>query len=557
MPKYQDMSMNFLPYSDTIAVIATAFPLGVLAILCAFHCSLYFFYKHERYNIYFASLCGVLALNGVSGMLPLITEMNATASAIVTGVFRISTTASGLALMPAIYATLHRSIPKKFYTIIVPVLTVSFLNALFPNAWSVWISLAVVCTLLFEVGRTAYWTILFGRDGAIILGTGATLFVGTSLFFWLNILWGGNLSALEKSLYNIADMLIMPITLALWTARHFATTYRSLAEQTEEVRLLSAATLRQEQEKRAMIEAQNEELERLVAERTEEVRRQIELLEKANEEIQRQMDIQAQQSAEIQFANARLQEQNERLKELNAEKNEFLGIAAHDLKNPLGNIMMLTEMLRGADERKLDAKKIKEAIELIAMTCRRMLRLIENLLDVSKFEQGIITLQRVRVDFGKKTHFVVEAHRRAAEQKEIDIDVEIPDESPVCADALALQQVIDNIVSNAVKYSPKGKKIFVWVRGEESAKEQTRTFLLSVQDEGQGLTEEDKKKLFGKFVRLSAQPTAGEHSTGLGLYIVKRLVESMGGSVWCESVFGEGATFFVRLPAWEHEKDTE
>jgi signal transduction histidine kinase len=104
--------------------------------------------------------------------------------------------------------------------------------------------------------------------------------------------------------------------------------------------------------------------------------------------------------------------------------------------------------------------------------------------------------------------------------------------------------VLDNIVSNAVKYSPHDKQ--VWVRlKEDKANKKVR---VEVQDEGPGFSEEDKKKLFGKFARLSAKPTGGEHSTGLGLSIVKRLAEAMGANIWCESTLGKGAMFVIEFP---------
>jgi signal transduction histidine kinase len=101
--------------------------------------------------------------------------------------------------------------------------------------------------------------------------------------------------------------------------------------------------------------------------------------------------------------------------------------------------------------------------------------------------------------------------------------------------------VLDNLISNAIKYSPPGREVFVRVsRSTASAR-------IEVQDQGPGLTAEDQRKLFGKFARLSARPTGNESSTGLGLAITKRLVDAMGGRIWCESSPGQGATFFVEL----------
>jgi len=103
-------------------------------------------------------------------------------------------------------------------------------------------------------------------------------------------------------------------------------------------------------------------------------------------------------------------------------------------------------------------------------------------------------------------------------------------------------QVLDNLLSNAVKYSPHGKNIFIRLRQDENY------LRCEIQDEGPGLSEEEKPQLFNKFSRLDAQPTGGEHSTGLGLFIVKKLVEAMNGKVWCESELGQGATFIVAFP---------
>lgn len=109
-------------------------------------------------------------------------------------------------------------------------------------------------------------------------------------------------------------------------------------------------------------------------------------------------------------------------------------------------------------------------------------------------------------------------------------------------DASAMTQVIDNLVSNAIKYSPKGKSIQIRLLHE------TDSVRIEVQDEGPGLSEVDQKKLFGKFARLSAKPTGGEQSTGLGLSIVKRMAETMHGQIRCRSTLGQGATFIATFP---------
>jgi signal transduction histidine kinase len=138
---------------------------------------------------------------------------------------------------------------------------------------------------------------------------------------------------------------------------------------------------------------------------------------------------------------------------------------------------------------------------------------------------------------------VVESYFGRAEEKAILLEFIPPKETIICfTDALAFSQVMDNLVSNAVKYSPHNTH--VWVEAVSTP----HAVRIAVRDEGPGLSDEDQSRLFGKFARLSAQPTGGEHSTGLGLSIVKKMVESMNGKVWCDSEQGHGAVFVVELP---------
>jgi signal transduction histidine kinase len=296
-----------------------------------------------------------------------------------------------------------------------------------------------------------------------------------------------------------------------------------------------------------MLQESEQVLERQVAERTHD-------LQAANEEIQRQMFIQAEQAREIEIANSQLEElnsvlqtQNRELTEVNTEKNELMGIVAHDLKNPIGAVLGLAEMIQSGVVENNDIPKVAENI---VRTAERMSDLVRNVLDVNRLEQGGMHLYFVTFDITSLVESVVWQYQAPAEAKQITphFHAEATEEFPalIHADEQALSQVLDNLVSNAVKYSPQGKNIFVRViRTEYSVR-------VEVQDEGPGISAEDQKRLFGKFARLSAQPTGGEHSTGLGLSIVKKLVEAMNGRVWCESELDKGipgATFIVELPA--------
>ncbi len=302
-----------------------------------------------------------------------------------------------------------------------------------------------------------------------------------------------------------------------------------------------------------LVDARNHELEQQVSERTQE-------LTDANAEIQRQMDIQVEQSREIEVANSELQEKNEMLSVLNVEKDEFLGIAAHDLKNPLSAIHGVADMLLlYEDELKKEQKQ--QLLQSIVASSERMFELIKNLLDINAFERNGIILNKIVVNLSHTAEFIVDSYRARARQKQLTLHYTSESEVWLNADETALNQILDNLISNAIKYSPAGKNVWVEIK-EQIVKEQRTSSqeqdsvlksvpycLILVKDEGPGLSAEDKVRVFGKFARLSAQPTGGEHSTGLGLSIVKKLVEAMNGCVWCESELGKGATFMVELPA--------
>lgn len=253
-------------------------------------------------------------------------------------------------------------------------------------------------------------------------------------------------------------------------------------------------------------------------------------------------EVEAQKNA-VEAQKSEMETLNESLRELNNEKNEFLGIVAHDLKNPLSNISMLAKVLH-VEARTLTSVEVEEFSGDIQTASTRMFDLITNLLDVNAIENKAVRLTPIPFDLMEVAQYVASDYRGRAEAKQISMHVEIPpDNTMVFADKSSTLQILDNLVSNAIKYSPPEKRIFLRVSKHENS------VLFEVQDEGQGLTEEDKRKLFGKFARLSAQPTGGEHSTGLGLSIAKKLAEAMNGDIWCESELGKGAKFVVKLPA--------
>jgi signal transduction histidine kinase len=240
--------------------------------------------------------------------------------------------------------------------------------------------------------------------------------------------------------------------------------------------------------------------------------------------------------------NIKLMALNEELDQLNQDKNEFLGIVAHDLKNPLAAIEGAALLIE-SDYDDLLKEDVIEFANIISTSSQQLFELIKNLLDVNQIESGKIRLSLTDSNVLPILKFLVKEYREKASLKGIRLICNCDEEKyQAYIDENSLRQVLDNLISNAVKYSSPGKHIIV------SLSQNEKGVRCEIQDEGPGLSESDQQKLFGKFMRLSAQPTGEEHSTGLGLFIVKKLVEAMKGRVWCESELGQGALFIVELP---------
>lgn len=257
--------------------------------------------------------------------------------------------------------------------------------------------------------------------------------------------------------------------------------------------------------------------------------------------------------AKMSEANAKLATSNDQLARLNQEKNEFLGIAAHDLKNPLTVIIGSAELLK----MNLPPEKANKMASNIVGAGQRMFHLIKDLLDANAIEQGKFTSNIENCDLRKVASECAANNQTHATRKEIVICTEEGEPVWGRADRNATMQILDNLISNAVKFSPHKSTVLVNVARHHGY------VGISINDQGPGLSTDDQKKLFGKFTRLSAQPTGGESSTGLGLSIVKKLAEAMAGTVACQSVLGEGATFTLQLPdcdapelASDHSQET-
>ncbi len=253
--------------------------------------------------------------------------------------------------------------------------------------------------------------------------------------------------------------------------------------------------------------------------------------------------------SQLQDALAELSAANEGLVRLNEEKNEFLHIAAHDLKNPLGVISGYAGLLQMFEH---DPKEVNEHAGEILASANRMLEIIRKLLDTRAIEDGRVNLEPESVPLAPVIETLLRDYSNAATGKDITLGVDgNPGSITLHADPGALHQILDNLVSNAIKYSPHGRpvRLSIGIGRDGLAR-------IAVVDRGPGLSEADQGKLFGKFVRLTPQPTGGESSNGLGLWIVQRMARMMGGDIVCESKLGEGSTFTLTLPvaeAWFRE----
>lgn len=261
------------------------------------------------------------------------------------------------------------------------------------------------------------------------------------------------------------------------------------------------------------------------------------LHQRANKQITRQKE-------EIERSHSSLQQAYHELEAANSEKDEILAIAAHDIRNPIGAARQLAEMLRDNQDQLSDTDSRSYADDIIQST-ETVLDIVANLLDINRLERGGVTINWQPVSPNDSLQIVADSFQHDLARKEQNLHLHLPDSLPaIQSDQGLLQQILANLLSNAVKYSPHQSTIHA---ATEFLPEHN-AIRFRIRDEGPGLTHEDQQRLFSKFARLSPRPTGGETSTGLGLSIVHKLVTTLKGKVWCESVLDHGTTFFVEFP---------
>jgi two-component system sensor histidine kinase/response regulator len=255
--------------------------------------------------------------------------------------------------------------------------------------------------------------------------------------------------------------------------------------------------------------------------------------------LKRQNGIIVRQSIEIQKQNEALARQNKQLHDLNLEKQQIISVVSHDLKGPFNRIFALMQLMSmSSNNLTKDQKEYVGKIHQIAVDGLNMVR---NLLDARKIEEELIDVTLESIELEPFVSAFVKNYRAVADQKRIELNLLSPTDVYAIADRLYLNRILDNLLSNAIKFSPMDKKVTL------SIEQKDKEVLLILKDEGPGINEEDQKKLYRKFQKLTAKPTGGESSTGLGLSIVKTLVEKMGGNIICESQLDKGTKFIVTL----------
>jgi two-component system sensor histidine kinase/response regulator len=235
----------------------------------------------------------------------------------------------------------------------------------------------------------------------------------------------------------------------------------------------------------------------------------------------------------------------DQLSKANAAKDRFLGMCAHDLRNPLSSIRGLAELMVENAIGVLTPEQ-KEIVQTIHGASQSMLLLVNELLDVATIEAGHLKLEKTPVSIVDIVERSVHLSNIEAAKKNTRIEIVKIDRDPIVdVDGNKIRQVVDNLINNAVKYSPRGSIVTVLIHANETVAG------FAVRDSGPGIPESERHKLFKDYGTLSSIPTGGEKSTGLGLAICRKIVEAHNGTIGVESVPGRGAEFIVSLPLFK------
>ena len=231
-----------------------------------------------------------------------------------------------------------------------------------------------------------------------------------------------------------------------------------------------------------------------------------------------------------------LDQKNRDLTKLNNEKDEIIHVVSHDLRTPLSQILGVVNLLKVCE----DSRDASEYIDWIKDSTEHMMNMVNKILDLESIGSSNLSIQDIELD--ELILKITEQFNVRLRDKDITVKSEVLPSARLSTDKTYLLQILENLLSNAAKFSPAHSTIFMNVSDNQGF------IRIEIVDNGPGIRKDEQDKLFKKFQRLSAVPTAGERSTGLGLAIVKRFTEMLGGKIGVESSYGNGATFWVELP---------
>ena len=235
-----------------------------------------------------------------------------------------------------------------------------------------------------------------------------------------------------------------------------------------------------------------------------------------------------------------LDENNRQLQELNKQKDELVRLAAHDLKSPLSRIEGLISLIKMTSSNLTGEQK--HLLDKVSKVSRDQNEMIRKILDSSAADMKLEGLKTYKINVVEILDAVVNEFFLLSENKNIDLETDYCKSAAfILGHRESLRNIFENLISNAVKFSPRNTTVSI------AAQCSNGKVTVEISDEGPGFTEADKKIMFRQFQKLSAQPTANEASSGLGLSITKKYVEALRGKIFCESNHGEGAKFVVEF----------
>lgn len=238
-----------------------------------------------------------------------------------------------------------------------------------------------------------------------------------------------------------------------------------------------------------------------------------------------------------------INKKNRELNALNYEKNDLIQIVAHDLKNPLANIINSVQLVTRSGE--LNDQN-QQFLDIIEGSSYRLMEMISKILNVEAIEKGLTNLDLREVDISEMLKTICKDFEAQVEKKQIALKSNISNKVKVSAEATYLHQVIENLISNAVKFSPRDSTISI------NLTTHNKMAKIEIKDEGPGISKKDQTLMFQMYQKLSAEPTGDEHSSGLGLSIVKKYVDAMNGQIWCKSKVGIGTSFYLRFQLFKN-----